>query len=100
MRSPVGESPKSDWLDSWHVAPSSNRNYLFLDGLRGSAILMVMVCHLLYFNPKSGPLSQFLQNLAMTGGRGVTIFFALSGFLVSLPFWKMKVRQSARATPD
>jgi peptidoglycan/LPS O-acetylase OafA/YrhL len=53
-----------------------------LDGLRGLAILMVMVCHF------SGDQSQDrwalgLQVLAAAGWIGVDLFFALSGFLIT-----------------
>ena len=61
---------------------------------------MVIVCHLFYYNPQSAKFVQFLGILAMTGGRGVFIFFALSGFLVSLPFWKNKVRNSDKIVPE
>ncbi len=87
------------WLDRWHVSPSTNRDYDFLDGLRGVAILMVLVCHYIYVNPKAGPLGQFIGGLAMAGGSGVTLFFTLSGFLLSWPFWKRKFSEAAQAVP-
>jgi peptidoglycan/LPS O-acetylase OafA/YrhL len=47
-----------------------------LDALRGIAILMVLFCHyLLALNPHSG--------VGNTLGRGVDLFFVLSGFLIS-----------------
>lgn len=42
-----------------------------LDGLRGLAILMVLLCHLAF------PLTEG------AGAAGVTIFFVLSGFLIT-----------------
>jgi peptidoglycan/LPS O-acetylase OafA/YrhL len=87
------------WLDAWHVNPSVNRDYDFIDGLRGVAILMVVVSHHLYFNPKSGALVHVLGSILGTGGHGVTLFFALSGFLISWPFWKKKSTGSEKLVP-
>jgi hypothetical protein len=32
------EQGSRSWLDAWHVNPSVNRDYDFIDGLRGIAI--------------------------------------------------------------
>ncbi len=87
------------WLDVWHVNPAANREYDFIDGLRGLAILMVLACHHLYYNPDSGPVIQFIGGMVSGGGHGVTLFFALSGFLISWPFWKRKFSRSAQVVP-
>lgn len=89
----------SHWLDAWHVNPSVNRDYDFIDGLRGIAILMVLACHHLYVNPKAGPVVQFIGAFFSAGGHGVMLFFALSGFLISWPFWKRKFALSATVVP-
>jgi peptidoglycan/LPS O-acetylase OafA/YrhL len=99
METAETEHPKKNWLDVWHVNPSVNRDYDFIDGLRGVAILMVLVCHHLYFNPKSGSAIQFIGSLATACGNGVVIFFALSGFLISWPFWKRKFSGSEQVVP-
>lgn len=83
---------KNDWLESWHVIPNGSQTYGFLDGIRGIAILLVLACHLLYVNPQASPGMLFLFGIFGAGTFGVTIFFALSGFLISLPFWKGKAR--------
>lgn len=75
---------------AWHVKPSDGKNVDFLDGLRGLAVLMVVVGHLFYINPTSSPTVLYLGALIGTGWMGVGLFFTLSGFLVSLPFWKHK----------
>jgi peptidoglycan/LPS O-acetylase OafA/YrhL len=88
-----------DVLESWHVAPSSNRDYHFLDGLRGIAILMVIGCHFVYVNPQAGSLVRFVGSLFSAGALGVPLFFSLSGFLISWPFWKAKIRPGRRVLP-
>jgi peptidoglycan/LPS O-acetylase OafA/YrhL len=90
---------KTHWLDRWHVNPTSNREYDFIDGLRGIAILMVLVCHHVYINPKAGTLTYFFGALATACGGGVELFFALSGFLISWPFWKRKISGSPTIVP-
>ena len=60
---------------------------------------MVLVCHHLYFNPRSGPVTQFFGNFFATSGMGVELFFAISGFLIAWPFWKRKVNQTGDVIP-
>jgi peptidoglycan/LPS O-acetylase OafA/YrhL len=93
------DQPARHWLDPWHVDPSANRNYDFIDGLRGVAILMVLVCHSVYARKQDHVAGQFLLNFAGTMGNGVTLFFTLSGFLISWPFWKRKVNGSESLIP-
>jgi peptidoglycan/LPS O-acetylase OafA/YrhL len=55
-----------------------------LDGVRGLAILMVLVYHLMLFNNNSG--NRWMDTLAQLrdlGGTGVDLFFVLSGFLIT-----------------
>ncbi|MGC9944259.1 MAG: acyltransferase [Verrucomicrobiota bacterium] len=99
MSSSAAPTPTKHWLDAWHVNPSANRDYDFIDGLRGVAILMVVACHHFYVNPKSGPATLFVGAIIESGGQGVQLFFALSGFLISWPFWKRKFAHSAVAVP-
>ena len=91
--------PPAHWIDAWHTSPSQSKEYDAVDGLRGMAIILVVVSHLIYVNPSAGPLAQFLYGVANAGGFGVTIFFALSGFLISLPFWKRKLQASEHLVP-
>ena len=75
--------------------PSANRNYDFIDGLRGLAILMVVACHYCKFQPQEHDalVWRYLLNFMGTLGNGVALFFTLSGFLISWPFWKRKVNR-------
>ena len=75
---------------TWHLKPTDTQNYDVLDGLRGLAILLVLACHLVYVNPKSNVYVNFIGGIFAAGSCGVTLFFCLSGYLVSLPFWKRK----------
>jgi peptidoglycan/LPS O-acetylase OafA/YrhL len=55
-----------------------------LDGVRGTAILLVLVSHLMLFNDHTGSrLSDSLAALRGLGWSGVDLFFALSGFLIT-----------------
>ncbi len=55
-----------------------------LDGLRGLAILMVLVSHLMLFNDRTGSrLGDSLSALRGLGWVGVDLFFVLSGFLIT-----------------
>jgi peptidoglycan/LPS O-acetylase OafA/YrhL len=55
-----------------------------LDGIRGAAILLVLVYHLLWSNPVTGsPILDFLQQIRGATYCGVNLFFALSGFLIT-----------------
>lgn len=95
----MNSTPKN-WLDAWHVNPSVNKDFDLIDGLRGIAILMVLACHLIYVNPHSSPLAQFIAGVFGAGGYGVMVFFTLSGFLIAWPFWKRKVKGADKVLPQ
>jgi len=77
-------------LLAWHLKPTETQNFDFLDGARGLAILLVVACHFLYVNPNANVYVRFIGGIFAAGGCGVALFFCLSGYLVSLPFWKLK----------
>src|ERR1700738_2398743 len=58
------------------VARAAGPRVSELDGLRGIAILLVLVFH---FTPSSGPLF-FLAHVFQTGWVGGDLFFVLSGY--------------------
>lgn len=53
-----------------------------LDGLRGIAILAVLITHTVYFQP-TRPLLAGLNHIVQVGWIGVDLFFVLSGFLIT-----------------
>ena len=66
-----------------------------LDGLRGLAALAVFSVHFnqtVRFDTQLGPfdIARFLEN----GEYGVSLFFSLSGFLLSIPFWQALIAGS------
>lgn len=64
------------WQDTFTKSPSSGTNYTSLDGFRGLAALFVLASHT---GLPGG------DHLGMTG---VVMFFALSGFLLTMPYAK------------
>ncbi len=66
------------------VAGPSRRHVPALDGVRGMAILLVLVSHLMLFNDHTGSrLGDSLSALRGLGWVGVDLFFVLSGFLIT-----------------
>lgn len=53
-----------------------------LDGLRGIAIIMVMLHHFTYYRPTAGIDAQ-IGSVLFFGWAGVDLFFVLSGFLIT-----------------
>lgn len=54
-----------------------------LDGVRGLAVLMVVVFHYTRWFPSATPGARTLQGIGAFGGAGVELFFVLSGFLIT-----------------
>jgi len=90
---------KNSWIQSWHVTPSAGSDFDVIDGLRGIAILLVVVAHTMYVDPSYGFIIKVIGGIIPSGGWGVSIFFALSGFLISYPFWKRKIKGEKLSTP-
>jgi peptidoglycan/LPS O-acetylase OafA/YrhL len=53
-----------------------------LDGLRGIAIILVMLHHLTFYRPESG-IDGIIASVPLFGWAGVDLFFVLSGFLIT-----------------
>lgn len=80
----------ADQIESWEIKPGARNHFDALDGMRGIAILMVVCFHTLFTNPDAGTASRLTGFLVNTGWMGVPIFFALSGFLISYPFFRQR----------
>lgn len=70
------------------------------DFLRAAACMIVFLHHVAQHIPfdDTGNAFRLLEPFALMGGYGVAIFFVLSGFLLSAPFWK--ALGEGRAMPD
>ena len=68
------------------------KRYEELDSLRGIAALIVLFCHLLFIFPSIGDNLNakfgIVLSILWDGHSAVIIFFVLSGFVLSLPFYK------------
>lgn len=73
------------------IRPASGISYLYeCEALRGVAVLLVVFFHMqgsvLGYQPK--PDAGLVESFIFAGNTGVTLFFVLSGFLLTLPFLK------------
>ena len=62
---------------------ASRERYPALDGLRGVAILLVLMFHFGWAKPPVGHPAKLLVFLTNFGWTGVDLFFVLSGFLIT-----------------
>ncbi len=74
-------------ISRWEIAASTGSHFDVLDGLRGMAILLVVTYHTLYTNPEHGLVARLAGDVIAAGWMGVPVFFVLSGFLISYPFF-------------
>jgi peptidoglycan/LPS O-acetylase OafA/YrhL len=65
------------------LGAASEQHLPGLDGVRGVAILLVMLHNLTVDAPAPGRAMQLLRATTTAGWVGVTLFFALSGFLIT-----------------
>jgi peptidoglycan/LPS O-acetylase OafA/YrhL len=70
------------------------------DGIRALACLGVFICHIQFYwpVPEGHGLSAIAHKFIGAGDRGVAMFFVLSGFLLSMPFWR--AHRAGRGMPD
>ena len=79
--------------------PHKNDRIAGLDGLRALAALAVFGVHfnqIVHLDYRWGPFS--IDTLLANGNHAVSLFFSLSGFLLSMPYWKALANQ--RLFPD
>jgi len=57
--------------------------YEELDGIRGLAAVMVMIFHFFQCQIPTTPITSLVTKISMFGQTGVTLFFVLSGFLIT-----------------
>jgi peptidoglycan/LPS O-acetylase OafA/YrhL len=82
------------WLRQKLVFPSSGQHWDCLDGLRGMAILMVVCAHAFFYtspNIRYAGWPRLLHAFVGSGHLGVQVFFVLSGFLISQPFFAARL---------
>jgi peptidoglycan/LPS O-acetylase OafA/YrhL len=88
-------APKKNWLGKFRRVTSSTQYLPEVDGLRFLAIFMVAIwMHTTHFIDEkffsNGLITDaYWSNFVMEGGYGVSIFFMISGFILSLPFAKV-----------
>jgi peptidoglycan/LPS O-acetylase OafA/YrhL len=92
--SSIAEEPSADAAP--HRSQRAEHRVPGADGLRALAALGVVFSHL--FQRLSmgdhGPVWDAIQGVAMKGAYGVSIFFVLSGTLLSYPFWTAYLTRS------
>lgn len=94
-------STRRDRIQAW-LKPETGalRSIPALDGLRGVAVLLVIVYHAWLFSPvKDVPASTSRFFPIFYGRTGVQLFFVLSGFLLFLPYaqWMFGLRDQPSA---
>ncbi|MDH7464600.1 acyltransferase [Chitinophagaceae bacterium 26-R-25] len=82
-------------LNRFKRITSSGAYYPEIDGIRFLSIVMVMLCHVTmyvqtFITPRDVSTFSPLLNVLVNGALGVFPFFALSGYILSLPFLKAK----------
>ena len=62
---------------------SGRKHFPALDGLRGIAVLLVLVCHYSFWLAPPNRALAFAKLMSFQGWIGVNLFFVLSGFLIT-----------------
>src|SRR3954471_14833233 len=76
-------APKRSWLDGFRRITTSGEIIPEIDGLRFIAIAAVILHHLALFVSTQRKSD---EGLLLVGQNGVELFFAISGFILAVPF--------------
>src|SRR4051812_41420272 len=89
----MAPNPTMNDLEAGHAGPvrgpgttatrPNTRHIPALDGMRGLAILLVLLLHCTEDITSRSPSARMLVGLASIGWCGVNLFFVLSGFLIT-----------------
>lgn len=89
--SPTSQSSCSDWLYDLLRRPTSSTGFVpVLDGMRCIAIVSVLLFHISGLMPQSDTAGHSLLRM---GNIGVQLFFAISGFILAVPFFSAHRRE-------
>jgi peptidoglycan/LPS O-acetylase OafA/YrhL len=85
--------PPSRWWERWFGRETASTQFIpEIDGLRFVAIGAVILYHLTgFYLVKSGRASDALARILESGHFGVPLFFAISGFVIALPFARARL---------
>jgi peptidoglycan/LPS O-acetylase OafA/YrhL len=73
----------SDRRADMSLRPALDPHIPALDGIRGLAVLMVLVFHFIGCVPATNGFERFIVRVTSYGAGGVELFFVLSGFLIT-----------------
>src|SRR4051794_6304062 len=79
----AAHAPKRSWLDAFRRITTSGEIIPEIDGLRFIAIAAVILHHLALFVSTQRKSD---EGLLLVGQNGVELFFAISGFILAVPF--------------
>lgn len=82
LYSPLAQLDISQIYKPLIVAPVRRQYYPALEGLRGIAVLMILIHHILQIDPARNSVHEFVRGGTMYLWSGVDLFFVLSGFLI------------------